>query len=399
MTSYTALTVANSPTLISLLSLTRDGEWGSERPADGLTRIRVIRGADFEATRFGGTSELPVRFVRSDIVARKQLQVGDTVIETAGGSRDRSTGRTLLIAERVLSDADAPVLCASFARFLRPDTALVEPAYLFWFLQDMYAQGRMDEHQVQHTGIARFQFTRFAETTPVPLPPRPQQVKICEVLGALDAKFDLNRRIVQTVQELMKAMFERSVIDGDTRQLTTDVDVRSGGTPKTGVNTYWGGDIPWISIKDLEDCPFVIRTEKSITALGSESSAARQLPDRTVVISARGTVGRIGITIGSMAINQSCYGLVSDTPFLTYQLARAAVGELRARAHGSVFDTITRETLAGLAVTYPKNPARFEESVAPLGDLALACQTECLTLAELRDALLPELISGRMTVN
>ena len=89
-------------TLRSLLIYTRDGEWGSANPGTGLVPIRVIRGADFVPVRQGDLTTVPIRYLRAEHSRRKALRSGDILIETAGGSKGRPTGRTLLIQSRIL---------------------------------------------------------------------------------------------------------------------------------------------------------------------------------------------------------------------------------------------------------------------------------------------------------
>ncbi len=73
----------------------------------------------------------------------------------------------------------------------------------------------MERHQVQHTGIARFQFTRFSEEIQVPLPPLPEQRHIAHILGMLDDKIELNRRMNQTLEEMARALFKSWFVDFD----------------------------------------------------------------------------------------------------------------------------------------------------------------------------------------
>ena len=104
-----------------------------------------------------------------------------------------------------------------------------------------------------------------------------------------------------------------------------------------------------------------------------------------------------------MAMNQSCYGLrgrIGEHGFFTYFATRELVIRLQQHAHGSVFDTITRDTLAGIAVVAP--PAEmiehFEKQVGPSLERLRAALVETRTLATLRDTLLPKLISGELRV-
>jgi type I restriction enzyme S subunit len=104
-----------------------------------------------------------------------------------------------------------------------------------------------------------------------------------------------------------------------------------------------------------------------------------------------------------MAINQSCYGLRGRGgygAYFTYFSTRRVVEALRQRSHGSVFDTITRRTFEGLEVAAPPPAAaaRFEVDVRPYLHRILTNLLESETLAELRDTLLPKLISGEVRV-
>ncbi len=104
-----------------------------------------------------------------------------------------------------------------------------------------------------------------------------------------------------------------------------------------------------------------------------------------------------------MAFNQSCYGLLpNDGKSFVYLnlLAQVAVSNLKQRTHGSVFDTITRATFDGSPVVEPAGAMveAFEASVAPLFDLMLASLRESARLFELRDYLLPKLLSGAVRV-
>ena len=160
-------------TLRNLLTYTRDGEWGAGDINDDLIPMRVIRGTDFEAVSHGSLTTVPTRYIQAAAAARKTLEPWDILIETAGGSKNRPTGRTLLVHPRILERSEIPVTCASFARFLRIHCDRANPAYIYWFLQHLYSIGEMEKHQVQHTGVARFQFTDFAANIEVPLPPSP----------------------------------------------------------------------------------------------------------------------------------------------------------------------------------------------------------------------------------
>ena len=145
-------------------------------------------------------------------------------------------------------------------------------------------------------------------------------------------------------------------------KLTEIMDLIGGGTPKTSNPDYWDGDIPWISVKDFNgERRYVGDTEKKITKLGLENSSTKILSKGDIIISARGTVGELAIIPSDMAFNQSCYGLRAkdfvDSCFL-YYLLKQSVNILKHNTHGSVFDTITRETFENISVKIPPLPTQ-----------------------------------------
>ena len=227
---------------------------------------------------------------------------------------------------------------------------------------------------------------------------------------------DAIRKITRTegegsVEELDR-LFPDSFEDSDlgkipmgwkVQALSEFVELIGGGTPKTGVSEYWGGDIPWFAVVDAprESDVFVIDTEKRVTELGVRNSATKILRKGTTIISARGTVGKCALVGRPMAMNQSCYGIQGVDgrgDYFIYFTIRCQVADLQRSAHGSVFNTITRDTFKSIRIASPppELTTAFDTTVQPLMDLILAGLKENATLAAIRDALLPKLISGEI---
>lgn len=152
------------------------------------------------------------------------------------------------------------------------------------------------------------------------------------------------------------------------------IDLIGGGTPKTSVAEYWDGDIPWLSVKDFNnDCRHVYMTEKHITEAGLNNSSTKLLQKDDIIISARGTVGEMAMIPFPMAFNQSCYGIRAkegmNSTFL-YYLLKNSISKLKLMTHGSVFDTITRDTFATLIVDIPDRETQdtIAETLAAIDD-------------------------------
>ena len=152
-------------------------------------------------------------------------------------------------------------------------------------------------------------------------------------------------------------------------KLSEVMELIGGGTPKTSKPEYWNGDIPWLSVKDFNNgFRYVYETEKSITQLGLEKSSTKLLQRGDVIISARGTVGEIATVSLPMAFNQSCYGLRARTEIVTsdylYYLIKHNISVLKKNTHGSVFDTITRNTFNNIEVEIPS--IEIQEKIASI---------------------------------
>ncbi len=143
-------------------------------------------------------------------------------------------------------------------------------------------------------------------------------------------------------------------------KLSDVMEIIGGGTPKTSVQEYWNGNIPWLSVADFNNANrYVYIAEKHITELGLQNSSTKILKKGQLIISARGTVGAIAQLGCDMAFNQSCYGLTANSlsinDFLFY-LLKQCIEELKQQSNGGVFDTIIRETFDNIIISLPPLP-------------------------------------------
>lgn len=312
------------------------------------------------------------------------------------------------------------------------------PRFAFYFL------GAIDFSRY-NSGSAQPSLNRnYIYAIPVSFPDPGEQRAIAHILGTLDDKIELNRRMNETLEAMARTIFKSWFVDFDpvrakldgrqpermdkaTADLFPDsfedstlgkiprgwkvasfsqhTTILSGGTPKTSVPEYWGGDIPWYTVKDApaDGDVWVLHTERKLTRAGIENSAADVFGEKTAIISARGTVGKLALTGVPMAMNQTCYGVKCRndySPLFTYFNLRAGIATLQQRSHGTVFDTITRETFARLDCCYPppQLAQRYDKYSSPILDHIRANLRESAALAVLRDALLPKLLSGEIRV-
>lgn len=288
---------------------------------------------------------------------------------------------------------------------------------------------------VKHTSPDRILAFEFE------LPPIDEQKSIAGLLTTLDDRITLLRETNTLLEQIAQTIFKSWFVDFDpvrakqegripegmdeetaalfpdsfeeselgrvpkgwaVEPFTETVDVIGGGTPKTSVAEYWSGSIPWYSVVDAPSSTdvFVIDTEKHITEEGLRKSSTKLLAAGTTIISARGTVGKLALTGREMTMNQSCYGLRGKVGehYFTYFNTYRIIETLKQRSHGSVFDTITKDTLTGVFVVYPKADLirAFESLLSPLMERIKENLEQAQILADLRDTLLPRLISGKL---
>ena len=330
---------------------------------------------------------------------------------------------------------------SSAVALIRPDQRRLEARFLYYVVTSPLFRG---SHGAYKAGsVQGYTNIPTIKELSVPLPPLAEQRAIAHILGTLDDKIELNRRMNETLEAMAQAIFKSWFVDFDPVRARADgrdsglpkhitdlfpdrfddselgeipagwevgpilkqAKLLSGGTPKTDQKDYWDGDILWGSAKDVSQCgqTFLVGTERSITQKGLDESATQLIPAYCTVVVARGaTTGRMVMFGRQMAMNQTCYGLASaaDTPFTLYCHLRDQMENFVHTAHGSVFDTITTSTFANTKVVLPSDSVlkAFEQKVSPIFHRVLVNTEEIQTLAALRDTLLPTLLSGELRV-
>ena len=248
-----------------------------------------------------------------------------------------------------------------------------------------------------------------------------QQTEVASILSAYDDLIENNRRRIQLLEQAARLLYKEwfvrlrfpghehvkvkdGVPEGWERKTAFEVmDVLSGGTPKTNVPGYWGGDIPFFTPKDATDCLYTFSTERTLTEDGLRNCSSKLYPKDTVFITARGTVGKLTLAQTDMAVNQTCYALIAHPPLNQHFLYCAlveGVEQFRSRAVGAVFDAIIRDTFKQIPFLVPGEAVirMFSKHVTPMIGQIDALSHEIRKLAQARDLLLPRLMSGEVAV-
>ncbi len=284
-----------------------------------------------------------------------------------------------------------------------------------------------------------------ARTLRLNLPPLAEQKAIAAVLGALDDKIELNRRMNATLEAMARALFQSWFVDFDPVRAKLDggspanldpstaalfpdsfqdseaghipqrwtikpvgevVDCVGGGTPSTAEPKYWeGGTHHWTTPKDFSSlqAPALLDTNRKLTDAGIAKISSGLLPAGTLLLSSRAPVGYLAIAAMPVAINQGFIALKCNdraSNFFMLNWCQTNMAEIESRATGTTFAEISKQNFRPIRVVLPPTElmTAFTTEVAPLYAQITANLHQSRTLATLRDTLLPKLLSGELSL-
>lgn len=135
-------------------------------------------------------------------------------------------------------------------------------------------------------------------------------------------------------------------------------EVIGGGTPSRAKAEYWDGDIPWITPSELTDhCKkYVSKTQNCISRLGLDASGAKLVPEGSLLVTSRASIGSSALAARSMATNQGFKSLIPNAdvdPSFLFHLSRTLGREMTRRASGTTFPEISGRDFERIVVHLP----------------------------------------------
>ncbi len=343
--------------------------------------------------------------------------------------------------------------------YMRCDSSKAIPEFITAYFRSLEGQHKLlaNASQVGVPSIA--QPVTYLRTIEIPLPPLPEQRAIAHILGTLDDKIELNRRMNETLEAMARALFKSWFIDFDpvrakavlrnqggsdwaverarvyldnmdeeiaalfpdrlvdselgpipegwkVSTIGQEVDVVGGSTPSTKDAAFWNGTINWATPKDLSslESPVLVETSRKITEKGLDKISSGLLPRGTVLLSSRAPIGYLAISDVPVAINQGfiamkCQKRLSNTYAWLWTAANMAA--ILENANGSTFQEISKSNFRPLRMIVPHVSVRktYDKLMQRLYDRIVKNERQSHSLADLRDILLPKLISGELRVN
>lgn len=277
------------------------------------------------------------------------------------------------------------------------------PRFVYYLLQTIPWQGYTTASAVP--GVNR----NHVNLCPVKIPDRATQDAIVEVLDSIVDKIALNNRLNDYLEQCLLARYDHLFRGAGTYNGTiSDIgDVVGGATPsKKRPEYYCHEGIGWITPKDLSNTTnkFVAHGADDITRVGFDSCSIKKLPAGTVLFSSRAPIGYIAIASDEVTTNQGFKSIVPHkeigTAFVYCFLVRNK-DRIADAGSGTTFPEVSGKTMAGIELTLPNINlcAKFEEWASPLLEEQRHLEDENRQLEDLRDTLLPKLMSGEIDVS
>lgn len=284
---------------------------------------------------------------------------------------------------------------------------------------------------------------------PVFCPPLDEQKRIAEILGSLDDKIELLQKQNKTLEEMAKALFKSWFVDFDVVRakqkglpkadimleyhLTEELydlfpssfadsplgpipsgwevktiqdlgQVVCGKTPSTSHKEYYGGSVPFITIPDMHNSIFANKTERYLTSQGEQAQPTKTLPPFSVCVSCIATPGLVTMTTTNSQTNQQINSVIPhnlEAKFYNYYVLRSVADQIRAQGSGgSVFVNLNKTAFSKIKVLWADQSLQklFTKESESYFNKILNNLKQIQTLTELRDTLLPRLISGKIRV-
>lgn len=367
---------------------------------------------------------------RPNEISKFQLRKGQVAL-----TKDSETRDDIGISTYIANDFD-DVILGYHCALITPNKDILDGRYLNALMHTDYAK----KYFACNASGSGQRYALSAETLnsfPVPVIPLQKQKQIGEIFSALDKKIELNKQINQNLEAMAKQLYDYWFVQFDfpneggkpykssggemvwNKKLKRDIpalwktkviediaDVYNGATPSTVNEQNYGGDIVWITPKDLSDQKqkFVYQGERNISQAGYNSCSTHLLPSNTILMSSRAPIGLLSIAKTELCTNQGFKSFVPKAENIStylYYYLNIHIKQIEQLGTGTTFKEVSREDVLKFPILKPSDTILdlWEERVSALNNKQFEIQKENEYLTKQRDDLLPLLMNGQVSVN
>ncbi|MEN9359803.1 MAG: hypothetical protein RL095_1338 [Verrucomicrobiota bacterium] len=313
---------------------------------------------------------------------------------------------------------------------LRPNPQKCDSKFLLYAIQSNAVQAEIKVNEGTGSTVSNLRIP-LLEALPIPTPPLPQQKRIAKILGDLDDKIELNRKMNATLEEMARALFKSWFVDFD------PVHAKAAGRPPAGMdaetaklfpsefveselgmipkgwrvgtvgeefNLLMGQSPPGETYNEIGDgLPFY----QGCTDFGFRfptrriycNAPTRVAKDGDTLVSVRAPVGRINMANEECCIGRGVASIRHKngcTSFTYHSMANLETIFSKFEAEGTVFGSINKQNFENIKIVSPSHEiiAMFEKTAIGLDNQIRIIENQSRSLAKMRDELLPKLLSG-----
>lgn len=360
------------------------GPFGSSLVSRDYARsgVPVIRGANMSHGRFVSGDFVYVSQEKFEAdLSRNSAQGGDLIYTQRG-----TLGQVALLPP----GKELHVISQSQMR-LRIDEAKADPLYVYYASTSPHFLWQIDNRAIS-TGVPHINLGILGDLE-IPLPSIAEQRAIAATLGALDDKIESNRRAVTIAEQLGDALFAAAA--SESRLLSDVADITMGSSPK-------GADLN----EDGDGLPFYQGTRDFGVRFPSlrvwTTAPVRTAAKSDTLMSVRAPVGELNRASADCCIGRGVAAIHSDThpSTLYYAMRSSSSAWEKFQGEGTVFASVNKTDVHGAEIRWVGDGAllELEDKLRAIDARIESLESETQRLTALRDALLPELLSGRMRV-
>jgi type I restriction enzyme, S subunit len=332
----------------------------------------------------------------------------------------------------IFQEPSEPTTFESHIIRARLNKSIAESWFYYYFFNSSTGR-RSIESIVEQVAAAGIRASDLAKIL-VPYPPLLEQKAAAFILKAFDYKASLNRYKNQTLEQIVQVIFKSWFIDFEfpneqgkpykssggemvdselgsipqgwrVSEIGREIKVSGGSTPSTSERAYWeNGKHHWATPKDLSKLDFfmLLSTERKITDEGLKVIGSRKYPEGVLLMSSRAPIGYLGLSKVSTAVNQGIIAMVCDSHISNYYMlnwCRANLKEILNRANGTTFLEISKSAFRSMKIIVPslRQLDAFKVHANALYSAITEYVKQSETLANMRDILIPKLLSGALS--
>ena len=330
-------------------------------------------------------------------LSRYRVQIGDIVYSRRGDVEKCA----------YINEKENGWLCGTGCLRIRIDLSKADSKFIAYYLSTDDMKSWISNNAVGTT-MPNLN-SSILQQIPLSLPTLPTQRRIATILSSLDDKIDLLHRENATLEQMAETMFRQWFVveakeEWEEKTLSFFGKIVCGKTPSKKEKKYFGGQIPFIKIPDMHNNVFVFNSEDTLTEEGVLSQKEKTIPPFSIIVSCIATVGLVVMNAKKAQTNQQINSIIPEKEYYRYFLflhLRNMYEELNAMASGGTATlNLNTGNFSKILLPCPTDDYLrvFNEQVKDLFLKIYSNQKQIQTLIQMRDGLLPKLMSNEINL-